>query len=306
MKNIFIQKFNSLEYESQVLALICGFGVLRMILELIMDVVAKSRIHEVTINIAIFLIIISLLFTSLNKNFKNIHIVFGILLTLALSILILVFGGIQGYAKFNYFSSLYFIVMVYANYKLIALLAINFVTITSVLIIGILSPPWLESVNFGSSYQRFDFWFTLIMLSAFTIYLKEITIAQGGKLSALNLQMSGQVKESRKLGVMLKVTNLELKQTQIYLEEEVDKRTESLLKKNKSVESFIQLNTTELIEAVDDLLTSMQQLNTPSQYADKLSASGKKLATVVEKIRYSLKESGTIDRKALSNHERHI
>lgn len=303
MKKI-LKRIDSLEYESQVLALICGVGMFRILVELILDFVEKNRVEVVAINFSIFSLILSLLYVCIKNKYKNIHFIFGVLITVLLASLILFFGGIHGYGKFNYYSSLYLLVMVYSGHTLIRLLVLNFVTLITVIVIGILSPPWLSIIDRGSTYSRLDFWFTLIMLSGFSFYLKWITISKGGKLSALNKTMAEQVGSSRKLGVMVQNTNLELKQTQARLEAEVSARTTILEKKNESVEAFIKLNTTELIEAVDDLLISMRELDGDSLYKDKIILSSEELAVVMENIRVSLQQDGWINRQAVRNHER--
>jgi nitrate/nitrite-specific signal transduction histidine kinase len=116
--------------------------------------------------------------------------------------------------------------------------------------------------------------------------------------------MAEQVRESRKLGRKLEQSNQELKRAQANLEDEVSRRTEMLRKKNKSVETFIELNTTELIQAVDELLASMHNVKSSSAYANKLKLSSEELAGVVESIRTSLKQNTLLDRTAIRNHER--
>jgi hypothetical protein len=105
---------------------------------------------------------------------------------------------------------------------------------------------------------------------------------------------------------MLQQVNIELKQTQAILENEVNTRTKTLANKNESTEAFIELNTTKLIETVDDLLLYMDNVNTSSQYSDNLRISSQELAAVVESIRTSLKENGWLDRKTLRSNERKV
>lgn len=305
MKRTF-QTIYSLEYESQLLALICGVAMVRIVVELISDFIEQSRPEVVAINFTIFLLIAMLLYSSIKNNFKSVHFIFGLVLTVLLAIIILIFGGMHGYAKFNYYTSIYFIVMVYTGKNLKVLLALNFLFLILVLAIGLVSPWWLAIVDLGSSYSRLDFWFTLVILSSFSFYLKWITMAQGKMFSELNIKMARQVRESRKLSVMLHRANVELKQTQANLETEVNARTEILAKKNQSTEAYIKLNTTELIEAVDDLLLSMRTLNSTSQYAGMIKVSSEDLATVVEIMRTTLQQNGWIDRKHLRNDERDV
>jgi uncharacterized coiled-coil protein SlyX len=144
----------------------------------------------------------------------------------------------------------------------------------------------------------------MLLISVFTIYLKDLTVTQGDKLSELNLHMAEQVRESRKLGRKLEESTQELKRAQAHLEDEVSKRTEMLRKKNQSVETFIELNTTELIQAVDELLASMRKVNSNTVYGDKLKQSSEELAGVVESVRASLKENTLLDRRMIRTHER--
>lgn len=302
--NRLIEQFNDLRYQAQIIILICVFGLLRMLITILFDI--KNQVHqaELIVDILLLFVIFSFFYVSWRKDFQNISIASGVLLSLLLAFNFLQLGGIAGYSKFNYFASIYFIIMVYGQRKMYTSIIFNLLLLLAVLIISLLSPHWLGYINFGASFQTIDFWFTLIMLSVFTIYLKELTVSQDSKLSQLNLKMAEQVRESRKLGRVLEQSNKELKHVQTKLEDEVSRRTELLQKKNQSVEEFIQLNTTELIQAVDDLLISLNQVQSSSPYATNLERSSEELTSVTDSIRTSLQKNSLLDRKVIRNYER--
>ncbi|MBX2965084.1 MAG: hypothetical protein KF845_02980 [Cyclobacteriaceae bacterium] len=304
MFNRLIEQFNDLRYQAQIIILICVFGLLRMLITILFDI--KNQVHqaELIVDILLLFVIFSFFYVSWRKDFQNISIASGVLLSLLLAFNFLQLGGIAGYSKFNYFASIYFIIMVYGQRKMYTSIIFNLLLLLAVLIISLLSPHWLGYINFGASFQTIDFWFTLIMLSVFTIYLKELTVSQDSKLSQLNLKMAEQVRESRKLGRVLEQSNKELKHVQTKLEDEVSRRTELLQKKNQSVEEFIQLNTTELIQAVDDLLISLNQVQSSSPYATNLERSSEELTSVTDSIRTSLQKNSLLDRKVIRNYER--
>lgn len=304
MFNRLIRQYNTFPYQSQIILLICGFGVVRLVLALIMDFGRSVPRADVLIDLLLLAAIITFVYTSWKKEFEKIHIRFGLIITVLLAFNFLQFGGIAGYGRFNYFASIYFIVMVYAQRSLYITITFNLLLLLAMLYISNTSPTWLQHINFGVSFQTLDFWFTLLLISVFTIYLKDLTVTQGDNLSQLNLYMAEQVRESRKLGKRLEQANLELKQAQARLENEVSRRTEMLRRKNQSVETFIELNTTELIQAVDELIASMHTVKSSSTYADKLNQSSEELAGVVESIRSSLKQNTLLDRKVIRNHER--
>jgi cell division protein FtsB len=302
--NRFISQYNTLSYQPQIILLICGFGAVRIVLALVMDFTTHVPRADLMIDLLLLITIITFVYTSWRKEFEKIGIQFGVAITLLLAFNFLQFGGIAGYGRFNYFASIYFIVMVYSQRALYITISFNMLLLLVVLYISNTSPAWLSHIDFGVSFQTLDFWFTLMLISVFTIYLKDLTVTQGNKLSQLNLQMAEQVRESRKLGRKLEQSNQELKRAQANLEDEVSRRTEMLRKKNKSVETFIELNTTELIQAVDELLASMHNVKSSSAYTDKLKLSSEELNGVVESIRTSLKQNTLLDRTVIRNHER--
>lgn len=304
MFNHLISRYNTLSYQPQIILLICGFGIVRVLLALIMDFSRQVPRADMVIDLLLLIAIITFVYTSWRRAFEKIRIHFGIVISLLLAFNFLQFGGIAGYGRFNYFASIYFIVMVYSQRALYITIIFNMLLLFVVLYISNTSPAWLSHIDFGVSFQTLDFWFTLLLISVFTIYLKDLTVTQGNNLSQLNLYMAEQVRESRKLGRKLEQSNQELKRAQANLEDEVSRRTEMLRKKNKSVEIFIELNTTELIHAVEELLASMHNVKSSSTYADKLKLSSEELNGVVESIRTSLKENTLLDRTVIRNHER--
>jgi cell division protein FtsB len=302
--NRLIRQYNTFPYQSQIILLICSFGIVRVLLALIMDFSRQVPRADMLTDLLLLVVIITFVYTSWKKEFERIHIRFGLVITVLLAFNFLQFGGIAGYGRFNYFASIYFIVMVYSQRALSITITFNLLLLLALLYISNTSPAWLQHIDFGVSFQTLDFWFTLMLISIFTIYLKDLTVTQGNKLSQLNLQMAEQVRESRKLGRKLEQSNQELKRAQANLEDEVSRRTEMLRKKNKSVETFIELNTTELIQAVDELLASMHNVKSSSAYTDKLKLSSEELNGVVESIRTSLKQNTLLDRTVIRNHER--
>lgn len=300
-----INHFNTRSYQPQIILLICYLGVMRILLALVRDFIRDVPRAEFMVDLLLLVVVSAFIYTSWKKEFEKIHIRFGIAISLLLAFNFIQLGGIAGFSRFNYFASIYFIVMVYSQRALHTAVTFNLLLLVAVLCVSYVSPVWLQHINLGVSFQTLDFWFTLLLISVSTLYLKDLTVTQGNKLSQLNLQLAEQARESRKLSRRLEQVNTELKQAQIGLEDEVDKRTEILRKKNESVETFIELNTTELIQVVDELLVSMREVKSSSTYADKLKFSSQELAGVVESIRTSLKGNTLLDRKVIRNHERH-
>lgn len=304
MINRLISQYNTLSYPAQIALLICGFSVVRIAIALIMDVSKGVPLADMAIDLLLLMVILAFVQSGWKKEFEKIHIRFGLIISLLLAFNFLQFGGIAGFGRFNYLLSIYFMVMVYSQRALYTTLAFNLIVLLIVLYISNTSPVWLQHIDFGVSFQTLDFWYTLLLIPVFTIYLKGLTVTQGDKLSQLNLHMAERVRESRKLGRKLEQFNQELKRAQAHLEDEVSNRTEMLRKKNQSVEAFIRLNTTELVQVVDELLASMQKVHSSSTYADKLKLSSDELAQVVESIRTSLEQNTLLNRKVIRSHER--
>jgi hypothetical protein len=297
----FIKRFNYLPYNSQVIFLICGFGVVRLLLETIMDLSA-SQFDGLFLDVLLFGLLLAFMFTGWKKSFTNISPLFAIFITIILAYNFLRFGGAAGHSKFNYYAALYLITMVYTNRALYLTLGFNLGLLAVILIMDIASPGLLVPQSYPE-YSTEAFWLTLVMLSFFTFYLKELTVSQGNRLSSLNSKMADQIREVRTINRMLETSNNQLLGIQNNLENEVNKRSEILRQKNQSIEGFIHVNNSDLIVAVEELAESMRYANIDSVYAGYFRESGKELHTVVQSIQSQLQEDPSLDRKIIRRHE---
>lgn len=296
-----VKRFNHLPYNSQVIFLICGFGVVRLLLETVMDLSA-SRLDGLVLDILLFALLLAFMFRGWKQSFANISTLFGIFISLILAYNFLRFGGAAGHSKFNYYAGLYLITMVYTHRALYITLGFNLGLLIIILTMDQVAPGWMVAQS-EPALRTDAFWLTLVMITFFTFYLKELTVAQGNRLSSLNNKMADQIREVRKINTELEASNAELLNIQSNLENEVNKRSEMLRQKNQSIESFIHVNTSDLIVAVDKLLEDMQKVNVDSSYTGHFRESGEELNAVVQSIKTQLKEDPSLDRKVIRRQE---
>jgi hypothetical protein len=298
-----LHRFYALPYESQIILLICSFGAVRLLVEMVLDLVNELNYSGLVLDVVLLGLLISFLYTGIKKSFSNISVLFGMVISILLAYNFIRYGGASGFSKYNYYAGLYMITMVYTHRQLYRMVGFNLGLLALILIIDQAAPQWLEWSRVDSPVRTDAFWLTLIMLAFFTYYLKELTISQGKKLSALNDTMAEQIREVRKNNRMLEASNLKLKEVQTDLEREVNRRSEILQRKTQSIENFIHVNSSDLIGAVDNLLKSMEHVESDSRYNDYWRNAGRELLTVVQSIRNNLNKDILLNRKSVRPHE---
>lgn len=297
------QRINNLSLETQVVLLICGLGVLRVSIALIQDLLYRVKSGEMLVDAGILTCLLVVLHTTWRNPQKKIHIAFGFLLTLLLALNFIQFGGVDGYSKFNYYAGLFILIMIYNQRTLFITVSFHLLVLLILLALEYIRHPLLDFFFIHQHPQSSDFWFTLLTLSFFTFYLKEVTVQKGESLTKLNDLLGERVRESRKLNRMLAEKNEALKKAQVNLESEVSRRSRTLHVKNQAIENFIQTNQQELIYPVQELVATIHTLDERLPYANYLKSTGMELKAIAESINTKLDNNIPLDRKNTRYHE---
>jgi len=297
-------RFQNFAFESQIILLICGLGSLRTAVAVALDFFEGTRSEEILVDVGILTILLLVLGIIWRKPFTKIPIGIGLMLTILLAFNFIQFGGVDGYTKFNYYAGLFIVIMIYNGRSLYITVGFHMIVLITLLILEYVNHPILENFLISQHPQSNDFWFTLITLSLFTYYLKEVTILKGEHLTKLNNLLGERVRESRKLNRLLAEKNNALKMAQANLEHEINKRSETLRVKNQAIESFIQTNQQELIDPVQELVKAIQQLNQNSRYGMYLKSTGVELESVAKSIYRKLDNNEPLSRKNTRYDER--
>jgi len=297
-------RIQKLTFESQIIFLICGLGSLRVSVAVILDLIKGTKPEEVLVDTGILLILMVVLYVTWRRPLEKIHIIIGFLLTILLALNFIQFGGVDGYSKFNYYAGLFILIMIYNQRTRVITVSFHLLVLLIILILEHMDHPLLEPFFIQQHPQSSDFWFTLLTLSFFTFYLKEVTVQKGENLTKLNELLGERVRESRKLNRLLAEKNEALKKAQAKLESEVNRRSEDLQVKNQAIENFIQTNQQELISPVQELVKTIDSLDEGSPYAVYLKSTGKELETIAKSIYTKLDNNIPLDRKNTRYYER--
>jgi hypothetical protein len=257
-------------------------------------------IPELLVNYSILVLLIFFSYVSWRKSIQQVHVVFGILISFLLALNFLQYGGSVGYSKFNYYAGLYIISMVYSGRKLFISIAFHLTLLVVVILIDYMNHPIAAVIYVRSSFQTIDFWFTLIVISLFAYHLKRLTDIYSQRLSSMNIDMANRVRQARGLSKRLQEKNAELRVAQQHLESEVSRRSEVYNSKSQSIEKFLKVNTSDLVEPVQELVSLSAEIQGASPLMPLLRQSVINLEKVSASIRQAILSDQPVNRNNIN------
>jgi hypothetical protein len=189
------------------------------------------------------------------------------------------------------------IVILYARWKLNVAILFHLVILLVVIVADYVKHPFVQTIFVRISPQSEDFWFAIFMVSGVGYYLKTQTDIFSNNLSNLNNDLAHRIKQARQVNKLLEKQNNELYDAQQYLETEIQKRSEVLERKNNSIEQFMMVNTSHLVDPVSDLVNSVREKESVSVLSELLKQSAEDLEKVSSSIRKAIQKHPLIDRQ---------
>lgn len=249
------------------------------------------------IDLAILAVVSFLIFLSWKGSITSVSVGIGLAITLLLAINFLQFGGTSGYTKFNYYVGLYVIVILYARWRLNVTIVFHLIMLLIISIGYYSNHPLIQRIFIRINPQVEDFWFAIFMVSAIGYYLKTQTDVFSHNLANLNIDLANRIKQARQLNKLLEKQNNDLDEAQQHLANEIRKRSEVLERKNNSIEQFMMVNTSHLIDPVKDVVRSIREKESPSVLSELLKQSADDLEKVSNSIREAIEKHPFIDRQ---------
>jgi hypothetical protein len=222
------------------------------------------------------------------------------LISFLLALNFLQYGGSRGYSKFNYYAGLYILSMAYNNRKLIIAIAFHLILLIVIIMIDYTDHPIRTMLYVRSSFQAIDFWFTLVVISLFAYHLKRLTDGYSQRLSVMNIDMANRVRQARGLSKQLQEKNAELRIAQQHLENEVSKRSRVYNNKSESIEKFLKVNTSDLVDPIQELVSLSAEVRGASHLMPLLRQSVTNLEKISASIRQAILSDQPVNRNNIN------
>ncbi len=292
------QRIRSKPYETQVVLLTAMLATVRLLIALAID--ANRPVPspvELTTDFSLLLVFAGLLLLGLYKaDFSTVPTVFGVTIVLLLGFSFLQLNGVNGTSRFNYYSGIYVIILLYSGKRLSLLLVFQFLLVTALAVCFYMGWPWVNSWVLPIPPDPYDFVFALIALGLLSYYLKFITLREIEKFENVSEELRLRVAEAKTTNHTLVEQGIALQRAQQHLEEEVAKRTAALERQQKALDAYNILNTTSLEAPIAELKELIATIHTQDHFYDMLKASHQELGVVFRHIKESLETTGALDR----------
>ncbi len=278
-------------YESQVLQLVGFIGFLRVLVAVIQDILSpKTTSIELLTDCGILLVFLGVCFLALRLKVNRISLSVGVVLAVLLALNFMQFGGVTGYTEFNYLTGIALMVLLYSEERKYFLVGGMILLLGCMLFVGYSNHPIYQFVFIRKIGNPEDFVFSLIGITILTLYLKYAMDLERQQLLQQQGKLNFALEQSRSQQATLKDQQGQLMLAQQKLELEVIRRTKQVQIQNASIEQYIQYNTTELREPLEQLKGKLSALTEPGMLNDLLKVSASELETVISNINKSIKD----------------
>ena len=293
-----IKQVKSKPYETQVVLLVALLAIVRLVIALWIDAQRpEPSTRELLTDVGLLLVFGGLLVLGMYKaNFTRVPSAFGFLIVLLLGFSFVELNGVSGTSRFNYYSGIYIVGLLFGGRQLLALLSFQMVLI-AILAAGLYFQwPWLQQLVLPIGPDPSDFLFALVALGLLSYYLKSMTLREISKFEEVSEELRLRVAEAKRTNQSLVKQGVALQNAQELLAVEVSRRTEALERQQMAIEAYNRLNTTSLGAPISELGQLIERCGRHDHLCEMLIVSQQELSMVFENIKNNLEETGQVDR----------
>lgn len=288
-------------YETQVVLLTALLATLRLFVALYVDTQRENPSAAELLTDATMLLVFGLLLVLglRQANFQSVHPLFGLLIIILLGFNFLEFKGVAGTSRFNYYSGIYVVALVYAGRWLYVLLSVQLLFLVFLTFSTLTQASWVQFFYLDFEPDPTDFLFALVALGFLSFYLKGITLREVDKFEQFSRELNLKVAEAKTVNRSLVEQRLALQQAQEGLEAEVVRRTKTLEAKQLAIENYTRLNTTALQDPVKELGKLMDEFSPTDSMTVMLRVSHQELSVVFNSIKDTLEAQEELHRSKI-------
>ncbi len=305
MLNYFLTKRS---FESRLLFTLSVLAVARILVGVLQDHLGTVPWEGLLIDYCLLFIFIGIAYyTFQHKDFRFVHPLLGFVLLFLMAVLFIRSGGVEGTDEFNFYALIVVLALLYQGGWQKVLLAFSFITFAYLAYVIHVKNAVYDFLFVRNSRGYDNFLFTLLALSALTIYVKWLIETKERRFNAKNKELREKINLVSDKNTILNRQQILLAQTNLELQRKIDERKAYHEHRTKALNEYIEQNTKKIQHPIRNLQEVIEKVDKPypERYKEMLASSVKEIFSVVKGINKSLhSEYGHINSNILSeNHE---
>jgi hypothetical protein len=285
--------FNNLQarpFESQVWLVVTAIAALRASKAVIQDLVNRTYLTGLIIDVLILLIFSALCLLIYFKKIQQIPLIVGLIVLVLLALSYVQFGGVLGTTEYNLMGLCVLFALAY-NRKELVLLMTLYVIVLVVANWDLRTGGWLTLFFFKRISTNLDNYFTtLVTLLAIILYFKKALIWESNRINELQRDLTGQFKIIETQKEELYEQKQLIQNINATLEEDIRNHSDQIIRQNNAIRDYISLLSESLQIPLKRLVTNEGRLDASSSLESKLKEQITEFNVVVQNLKRELQQ----------------